>query len=433
MDIRQPSNPMAVQVSIKRPTSTQSSRVDLAIAPDSKKGLTSPVIRNNVAYSMATTSQNAKLTSQSVTDNVRQNTLINSTSVKTTPNNISLTEGLSLRTGPGHISALNPLQIAMQSEEHNTQFEAKFNASDQATLPPSSLFQINNSKVNNTSAGFSINANNPVSKPLVNQTVDELSPTAQTDNITESVTHSIDKQSSQIQNENIAQDSQDDERQTEKETSQQQQKIDAIEQEIISELSARDMEVKQHEQAHKAVGGMFAQSPTYTYEKGPDGNRYAVEGEVKIDVSVIEGDPLATYNKMQKVYAAAMAPVQPSSADIKVAAEAVQKMNQAKAELAELRKDKVFSADDNQSINELANTYQQTNDEFQGFQESQLAPYQQAAESQQPSLIQVRFKQEMIESTETDKPLMPIATLAYQSNQADSTNENTHTSLNLTV
>ncbi|WP_285162691.1 putative metalloprotease CJM1_0395 family protein [Shewanella goraebulensis] len=131
----------------------------------------------------------------------------------------------------------------------------------------------------------------------------------------------------------------------------QQVQLDA---QVIKELSARDSEVKTHEQAHAAVGGSFAHTPQYTYEKGPDGKRYAVEGKVNIDVGVIEGNAQATYNKMQKVYAAAMAPVQPSIADIQVANEAVQKMNEAKKELTAERQEKIISSEDSKQINDLA-------------------------------------------------------------------------------
>lgn len=102
----------------------------------------------------------------------------------------------------------------------------------------------------------------------------------------------------------------------------------ALEREIDS-LMKRDTQVRSHEQAHAAVGGIHAGQPAFEFEKGPDGKRYAVEGEVQIDVSVVNGDPLATMAKMKQVYAAAMAPVDPSMADIRVAAEAMRKYNQA--------------------------------------------------------------------------------------------------------
>ncbi|QWL08126.1 hypothetical protein JV202_11110 [Shewanella algae] len=110
----------------------------------------------------------------------------------------------------------------------------------------------------------------------------------------------------------------------------------ALEREIDS-LMKRDTQVRSHEQAHAAVGGIHAGQPAFEFEKGPDGKRYAVEGEVQIDVSVVNGDPLATMAKMKQVYAAAMAPVDPSMADIRVAAEAMRKYNQAREEAGNQR------------------------------------------------------------------------------------------------
>ncbi|ATD04520.1 hypothetical protein PTE01_30080 [Pseudoalteromonas tetraodonis GFC] len=113
------------------------------------------------------------------------------------------------------------------------------------------------------------------------------------------------------------------------------------EQQQIKELKARDTEVRTHEQAHAAVGGQYAGSPSYEYQIGPDGTNYAVGGEVPIDVGVINGDPQATIDKMQTVRAAALAPAEPSGADRAIAADATQKMAAAQAELA--------SADDEDS------------------------------------------------------------------------------------
>ncbi|ACA86862.1 putative metalloprotease CJM1_0395 family protein [Shewanella woodyi] len=121
-----------------------------------------------------------------------------------------------------------------------------------------------------------------------------------------------------------------------------------LEQKILAELAKRDAEVRSHEQAHATVGGVHAQSPQLSYEQGSDGRRYAVDGEVSIDISTVPGNPLATINKMRQVYAAAMAPTDPSMADIRVAAEAMRKLNQARAELAEQR------VNDAPSIEEMA-------------------------------------------------------------------------------
>lgn len=111
----------------------------------------------------------------------------------------------------------------------------------------------------------------------------------------------------------------------------------------VRQLKSRDAEVKAHEAAHAAVGGQLAGTPSYTYQRGPDGVRYAVAGEVPIDVGVIPGDPQATLEKMQQVQRAALAPAEPSSQDRQVAALAAQQAAEARAEISsqqrELRAD----------------------------------------------------------------------------------------------
>jgi hypothetical protein len=95
------------------------------------------------------------------------------------------------------------------------------------------------------------------------------------------------------------------------------------EQERIVKLQARDREVKAHEQAHIAAGGQYVRGgASFDYETGPDGEKYAVGGEVSIDVSKESGDPGATIAKMQVVIRAALAPANPSSQDRSVAAQA---------------------------------------------------------------------------------------------------------------
>ncbi|MGC9386038.1 MAG: putative metalloprotease CJM1_0395 family protein [Hydrogenovibrio sp.] len=104
---------------------------------------------------------------------------------------------------------------------------------------------------------------------------------------------------------------------------------------VVMQLKSRDMEVRAHEQAHVAAGGQYVTSgASYAYQTGPDGKRYAVGGEVGIDTSPISGDPQATLAKAQQVRAAALAPAEPSSQDMRVAAQATQMAAQARAELA---------------------------------------------------------------------------------------------------
>jgi hypothetical protein len=104
--------------------------------------------------------------------------------------------------------------------------------------------------------------------------------------------------------------------------------------EQITEMKKRDREVRTHEQAHKAAGGAYTGSIRLSYQMGPDGKRYAVEGSVPIDVSPVAGDPAATLRKMEVVHRAANAPASPSSADRSVAAQAQRVTQQARAQLA---------------------------------------------------------------------------------------------------
>lgn len=117
---------------------------------------------------------------------------------------------------------------------------------------------------------------------------------------------------------------------------------------VISELQNRDQEVRTHELAHASVGGSTTGSPSYTFEVGPDGKKYAVGGEVSVDLSAVAGDPQATITKMQKVHAAALAPANPSSQDIKVAGTAARKILAAQTELATQKSDK---AEESTSVN----------------------------------------------------------------------------------
>lgn len=113
----------------------------------------------------------------------------------------------------------------------------------------------------------------------------------------------------------------------------------------ISELSQRDREVRAHEQAHASVGGQHAGAPTYRFERGPDGRRYAVSGEVGIDVSAVPNDPEATLQKMEIVRRAALAPAEPSAQDLSVAATAQVQAAQARVELAQVRAEEQAQAD----------------------------------------------------------------------------------------
>jgi len=101
----------------------------------------------------------------------------------------------------------------------------------------------------------------------------------------------------------------------------------------VTELQRVDREVRAHEQAHASTDGQHVSGGiSYEYQVGPDGKNYAVAGEVHID-SGPAATPEATIAKAQQVRAAALAPADPSSADLQVAAKATQMLAEATREL----------------------------------------------------------------------------------------------------
>ncbi len=106
------------------------------------------------------------------------------------------------------------------------------------------------------------------------------------------------------------------------------------EQQLVQQLKQTDRKVRDHEQAHLAVGADLVRSgPSYTYQTGPDKQRYAVSGEVSIDVSPGR-TPEETIPKAQHIRATALAPADPSPQDRSVAATASRMEGEARIELA---------------------------------------------------------------------------------------------------
>lgn len=101
---------------------------------------------------------------------------------------------------------------------------------------------------------------------------------------------------------------------------------------MLTDLKARDREVRAHESAHRAAGGDLVRGGSYDYQQGPDGKRYAVGGDVQIDTTPVPHDPRATAEKMSQVIRAALAPAEPSPTDLAVAAQATAERNRAQAE-----------------------------------------------------------------------------------------------------
>ncbi|WP_409525055.1 putative metalloprotease CJM1_0395 family protein [Nitrincola sp. MINF-07-Sa-05] len=102
---------------------------------------------------------------------------------------------------------------------------------------------------------------------------------------------------------------------------------------VAEELTQIDREVRQHEAAHKAAAGSYAGVVRYEFERGPDGQLYAVGGEVSIDTSPVPDDPEATLEKAEIVLRAALAPADPSPQDLRVAASARTMAAEARAEI----------------------------------------------------------------------------------------------------
>ena len=127
--------------------------------------------------------------------------------------------------------------------------------------------------------------------------------------------------SSNTEESKVTQDSKDSSKSKESELKNKQNELTDAEKKVVDQMKKRDNEVRIHENQHKSVGGQYAGSPSYTYERGPDGKQYITEGEVSISLSN-ESTAEKTIEKMRIVQNAALAPAEPSSADRKVAAEA---------------------------------------------------------------------------------------------------------------
>jgi len=178
------------------------------------------------------------------------------------------------------------------------------------------------------------------------------------------------------------------------------------EQIIINDLKQRDKEVKAHEAAHASVGGSTTGAPSYTYEEGPDGKRYAVAGEVAVDLSPIAGDPQATITKLQKVYSAALAPAHPSIQDTRVASSAAKLILQAQSEILSLHLEdskEVLQSGKNEIISERFSANEDENitpeNDFDRHIKQTLAAQEQVAPSRSNEIDQRAVRVENFYST----------------------------------
>lgn len=113
--------------------------------------------------------------------------------------------------------------------------------------------------------------------------------------------------------------------------------LDADQAAQVAKLKQIDRQVRQHEMAHVAAGaGVVTSGASFTYEKGPDGQNYAVAGEVGIDTSPGR-TPEETIARARRIRSAALAPADPSPQDRSVAAAATQMEVTARMALAQQR------------------------------------------------------------------------------------------------
>jgi hypothetical protein len=106
----------------------------------------------------------------------------------------------------------------------------------------------------------------------------------------------------------------------------------------LNSLKSVDRSVRSHELAHLTVaGGLSRSGVSFVLQRGPDGQMYAVGGEVSIDVSAVPDDPQATLRKADIIRRAALAPMDPSPQDRAVAVQADRLAEQASREIATAR------------------------------------------------------------------------------------------------
>lgn len=105
---------------------------------------------------------------------------------------------------------------------------------------------------------------------------------------------------------------------------------------LIEELTAlkkQDDTIKKHEQVHYSVARQYSELPIFQYQKGSDGNRYVVKGEVNFKMISSDDSPDAAIKKMQQIYLAALAPADPSTDDLTLAIQAIHSITDLRLQL----------------------------------------------------------------------------------------------------
>ena len=109
---------------------------------------------------------------------------------------------------------------------------------------------------------------------------------------------------------------------------------------ISDDALRRDAAVRLHERAHAASLGPYAESAIhYSTARGPAGERVVTGGRIAVDLDPVPGDPRASLAKARTVLNAALAPGDPSAADMRVAADAYRLAAASQRELRRLEID----------------------------------------------------------------------------------------------
>jgi DNA anti-recombination protein RmuC len=125
----------------------------------------------------------------------------------------------------------------------------------------------------------------------------------------------------------------------------------------------------------------------FTFQRGPDGKRYAVGGEVSIDVSKIPGDPQATLDKADQVRRAALAPAEPSAQDRRVASLATQISLEAQNEIRQVdRMEAEKAAEERAERREIS---EDENEKVESSDQTNEARTQQASEENSERLEEI--------------------------------------------
>ncbi|SEL73446.1 putative metalloprotease CJM1_0395 family protein [Halomonas daqiaonensis] len=143
----------------------------------------------------------------------------------------------------------------------------------------------------------------------------------------------------------------------------------------VEQMKVTDQEIRRHELAHQVAGGAYTGGASYSYERGPDGKRYVVAGEVPIDYGPVQGDPRATIDKMQQVISAALAPADPSPKDHQVAARARQYLLTAQLEQAQQQGEMNGARRDVQAPESTAKAEGETRNGATGADKAELSQY----------------------------------------------------------